>query len=91
MKYMKADSVLPVDLVEELQTYIQGGYLYVPAKKERRKKWGELSGYRTEIEKRNRKIRSDYHRGMSMEDLAGKYCLSVYSIRKIVYTHPNIR
>lgn len=87
MKYMKADSVLPAALLEELQTYIQGGYLYVPAKKDGRKKWGELSGYRTEIEKRNRKIRGDYQRGMNMDDLADKYCLSVHSIRKIIYTN----
>ena len=28
MKYIKADSVLPIALVEELQSYIQSGYIY---------------------------------------------------------------
>lgn len=56
MKYIKADSVLPIALVEELQSYIQGGYIYVPSKKDNKKKWCELSGCRYEIEQRNRKI-----------------------------------
>ena len=46
MKYIKADSVLPIALVEELQSYIQGGYIYVPSRKDSKKKWGELSGCR---------------------------------------------
>lgn len=46
MKYIKADSVLPIALVEELQSYIQGGYIYVPSRKDNKKKWGKLSGYR---------------------------------------------
>lgn len=85
MKYIKADSVLPIALVEELQSYIQGGYIYVPSRKDRKKKWGELSGCRYEIEQRNRKIRKDYQQGKSVDELADIYYLSVHSIRKIIY------
>ena len=60
MKYIKADSILPVALVEELQNYIQGGYIYIPSKKDNKKKWGELSGYKLEIKQRNIKIKKDY-------------------------------
>ncbi len=84
MKYQNAKLILPPGLVAELQEYLQGGYLYVPAK-ERRKAWGELSGYRNEIDARNRKIVQDYNAGLSMEKIADKYYLSVFSIRKIVY------
>ena len=49
MKYVNANTVLPSALVEELQKYIQAEYLYVPAKNEQRRAWGELSGYRAEI------------------------------------------
>lgn len=31
MKYVNAHTVLPDDLVEELQKYIQAGYIYIPA------------------------------------------------------------
>ena len=85
MKYIKADSVLPIAVVEELQSYIQGGYIYVPSRKDSKKKWGELSGCRYEIEQRNRKIRKDYQQGKSVDELADIYYLSVHSIRKIIY------
>lgn len=85
MKYIKADSVLPIALVEELQSYIQGGYIYVPSRKDSKKKWGQLSGCRYEIEQRNRKIRKDYRQGKSVDELADIYYLSVHSIRKIIY------
>lgn len=85
MRYIKADSVLPIALVEELQSYIQGGYIYVPSRKDSKKKWGELSGCRYEIEQRNRKIRKDYQQGKSVDELADIYYLSVHSIRKIIY------
>lgn len=85
MKYIKADSVFPIALVEELQSYIQGGYIYVPSRKDSKKKWGELSGCRYEIEQRNRKIRKDYQQGKSVDELVDIYYLSVHSIRKIIY------
>lgn len=85
MKYIKADSILPIALVEELQSYIQGGYIYVPSRKDSKKKWGELSGCKYEIEQRNRKIRKDYQQGKSVDELADIYYLSVHSIRKIIY------
>lgn len=85
MKYIKANSILPISLIEELQNYIQGGYIYIPSKNENKKGWGELSGYKREIEKRNKKIRMDYKHGKSIEELSKSYFLSIHSIRKIVY------
>ena len=32
MKYLNAQVILPDALVKELQNYVQGGYIYVPAK-----------------------------------------------------------
>ena len=85
MKYINAKTILPKALIEELQNYVQAGYIYVPAKEEQRKSWGELSGYRKELEKRNRKIRAEYVQGISVEELACHYCLSISAIRKIIY------
>ena len=82
MKYVKANSILPISLIEELQNYIQGGYIYIPSKNENKKGWGELSGYKREIEKRNKKIRMDYKHGKSLEELSKSYFLSIHSIRK---------
>ncbi len=85
MKYKNAREILPAPLVEELQKYIQAGYLYIPAKTKCRKSWGELSGYRKELDARNTKILSEYKKGASVEKLAEDYHLSVYAIRKIIY------
>ena len=85
MKYINANEILPVRLVEELQKYMQAGYIYIPAKTEQHKSWGELSGYRKELEERNKRIIADYKQGTSMENLADFYHLSVYAIRKIIY------
>lgn len=85
MKYINAKALLPDALVEELQSYIQGGYIYVPASQEQQKHWGELSGYRRELQQRNHTIVEEYREGASIEFLADKYYLSVYAIRKIIY------
>lgn len=85
MKYVNAKSLLPDVLVEKLQDYIQGGYLYVPAKEKQRKHWGELSGYRKELRQRNINIINEYNNGFSVEYLAERYYLSVHAIRKIIY------
>ena len=85
MKYINANEILPDALVEELQKYVQAGYIYIPAKDEQRKSWGELSGYRKELKRRNQRIVSEYRQGTSVEELADRYYLSIYAIRKIIY------
>lgn len=85
MKYINANKILPDMLVEELQKYVQAGYIYIPAKDEQHKSWGELSGYRKELYERNEIIIKKYQNGVSIEELAEEYYLSVYAIRKIIY------
>jgi hypothetical protein len=52
MKYINAKDLLPDALVKELQRYMQGGYLYIPADQAQKKRWGEASGYRQELQQR---------------------------------------
>ena len=85
MKYINAKEILPDKLIKELQEYVQAGYVYVPAKNEQHKSWGELSGYRKELSKRNSIIISEYRNVASIEELADRYYLSIYAIRKIIY------
>ena len=85
MKYINAKNLLPDALVKELQSYIQGGYLYVPADQAQQKRWGEASGYRQELQQRNCRIRAARRQGASLEHLAEQYCLSIHAIRKIIY------
>ena len=85
MKYINANTILPDILVEELQKYIQAGYIYIPARKEQHKSWGELSGCRKKLKQRNDAIIDKHRHGVSIEELADEYYLSVYAIRKIIY------
>lgn len=85
MKYINANAILPDMLVKELQKYVQAEYIYIPAKDEQHKPWGELFGYRKELAKRNAAIIMEYDNGISVEELAERYFLSVSAIRKIIY------
>ena len=82
MKYINAKTILPEHLLKELQEYVQGCYLYVPAVQS--KQWGEVSGYRRELAERNEKICSDQKAGDSVDALAEKYALSESAVRKII-------
>lgn len=85
MKYINAKNLLPDALITELQRYIQGGYIYIPANPKQPKHWGERSGYRKELAERNFRIIEEYRSGLPVSFLADKYCLSIYAIRKIIY------
>jgi Mor family transcriptional regulator len=84
MKYKNASDVLPENLMREVQKYAAGETLYFPKDRER-KKWGEKTGAREYFQKRNDDIRQKYLRKTSIEHLADEYCLSVETIRKIVF------
>ncbi|MGN7356904.1 CD3324 family protein [Paenibacillus sp. SAF-054] len=86
MKYISADEILPEKLLREVQCYIQGKTLYIPAPKGSRKKWGHDSGQREFLVNRNAEIRKLFQQGENVEKLASSYCLSHDSIKKIVYT-----
>lgn len=84
MKYENARDLLPEHLLRQVQKYISGKLVYIPAR-ERKRQWGAVSGYRQYLQERNRSIRAQYAMGDSMEALAEEYHLSHDSIRKIVY------
>lgn len=85
MKYVKVETVLPDNLIKEIQKYIQGEYIYIPSQAEKKKRWGENSGSRSYIQGRNEEIRNKYSNGFKIKDLAEEFFLSIDSIKKIVY------
>ncbi|MFJ5772187.1 CD3324 family protein [Psychrobacillus sp. NPDC093180] len=86
MTYVKATSVLPEELVREIQKYIQGETIYIPKPDKSYKKWGTLSGERQRIDDRNYSIKQAYKSGTAMAQLAEEFFLSVETIKKIIYT-----
>lgn len=85
MKYISAENILPKELIEEIQSYCQGKYIYIPREQGIRSKWGTESGTKKELETRNKEIKEKFKLGESKEALANDYCLSISSIKKIVY------
>ena len=84
MGYRNAQEIFPEGLLKQIQRYVSGETIYVPARDER-KAWGETSGYQQYIRERNEKIRAEFSDGKSIEDLMDRYALSYDSIKRIVY------
>lgn len=84
MKYQKAQNILPQDVIELIQEYIDGGYLYIPKKDDNKKAWGEKSGTKDSLKKRNMEIFNKYNQGMSIKELYEQYYLTEHSIRRII-------
>jgi Mor family transcriptional regulator len=85
MKYLNANEVFPKELLLEIQKYVSGKAVYVPNLENERIKWGQNTGARDAILKRNYEIKEKMRKGFSIEELSNEYNLSFESIKKIVY------
>ena len=84
MSYIKAEDVLPEDVIRLIQQYVDGVSLYIPRKMENRRAWGCGTKYKTELAERNAAIRAAFDRGESVGALAEEFHLSPKSIRRIL-------
>lgn len=84
MSYKRADDILPENILEILQTYVSGEAIYVPGKKECRKRWGTSTGVNEKLQSRNEQIFSQYQSGASTKELALRYYLTEKSIQRIL-------
>lgn len=89
MKYKKAQNILPKDVLDLVQKYIDGDYIYIPQKDNSKKSWGEVSGIKAELNSRNFEIYIKFSQGTSIKQLSTDYFLSESSIRRILYTYKN--
>lgn len=84
MSYIKAEEILPEELIRQIQEYVDGAYIYIPRKPGTRHSWGQETDYRAELKARNDRIRRDYASGESVAALSRRYHLSEKSIRRIL-------
>jgi len=82
MKYTNANDILPKELIDHIQNYIQGKYIYIPI----RDKCAETSqtDYKIELTKRDNHIYTKHLEGVSNKRLSQMYNLSESSIRRII-------
>ena len=84
MGYRRAEEILPAEIIEIIQKYVDGENIYIPKKAENRKRWGSDTQIRQELSTRNRNIYADWKQGAGCAELAGRYFLSEKSIQRIV-------
>ncbi len=82
MSYIRAEEVLPKELIETIQQYISGENIYIPCVE--KKDWGSQTETRKYYYERNREICDKSRKGVSTVILAQEYFLSEKSIRRII-------
>jgi len=89
MKYRNAREIFPEELLKQIQKYVSGETIYIPAGAEK-KDWGETSGYQQYIRERNASIREAFQKGKKIEALMEQYTLSYDTIKRIVYSKKEV-
>ena len=89
MKYRNAKDVFPEKLLRQIQKYVSGETIYIPAGVEK-KDWGETSRYQQYIRERNAAIRDAFRDGKAIEALMEEYSLSYDTIKRIVYSKKEV-
>ena len=69
MKYENGRNIFPEKLLGQIQKYISGQLVYIPANDNKRE-WGETSGYKKYLLERNRNIKIKFAAGTSIEQLS---------------------
>ena len=82
MSYIKAEDVLPQELIRTIQQYVDGKAIYIPSLQ--KKTWGSETRTRALLLERDRQIYAAYQAGMSVQALAQKYSISDKSIQRII-------
>ena len=81
MGYINAKDILPMELINEIQKYVQGVNLYIPKIPGKKK---TDSSYRYELYERNKEIYERFQSGNKVSELAKMYYLSDKSIYRIL-------
>lgn len=89
MQYKNGKDIFPERLLKQIQKYVSGELIYIPSM-EKKKDWGEVSGYKKILQKRNYDIQLKFRNGVTFDQLAEEYCLSYETIKKIAYSKKEV-
>lgn len=85
MNYENGKELFPEALLKEIQKYASGKLVYIPIA-EKKRSWGESSGYKQYLAERNHSIKEKFRAGAGIRELADEFYLSFESIKRIVYS-----
>ena len=89
MSCRTAQEILPRELIEAIQQYVDGESIYIPSKE--KQDWGTKSNAKRFFRERNESIYEGALRGMRPLELALRYSLSEKSIQRILREQKVIR
>ena len=82
MSYIRAEEVLPRELIETIQHYVNGKAIYIPSTG--KQDWGSKTDTKKYLQERNTLIFEDYRKGAAVSKLAEEFSLSDKSIQRII-------
>lgn len=83
MSYIKAEDILPRELLETIQQYVDGQLIYIPCKE--KQEWGSGTNAKVFFRERNERIYKSFQSGSSARELALTFSLSEKSIQRILH------
>lgn len=84
MGYIRAEDILPEEILALVQQYIDGQSIYIPRRAECHKAWGAETRTRNDLMNRNRQIYEAYQSGVTAMELSTKFFLTVKSVQRII-------
>lgn len=84
MSYQNLIDLLPKELIEQVQEYVDGKVIYIPKKTSNKKQWGENTDTKQFLASRNCQLFLEFKNGMSIKQLSEKYFLAEKSIQRIL-------
>ena len=87
MGYMRAEDILPKEVLELVQQYTDGQTIYIPRKSECHKSWGAGTETKKELMIRNKQMYEEYQAGVPITELSERYFLTEKSVQRIIRSH----
>lgn len=84
MGYIKAEEILPDEIIKMIQQYVDGANIYIPRRDDKRAGWGQINLAKERIYARDMNIYMEYNHGITVAELAERYYLSEKSIWRIL-------
>lgn len=89
MGYIKAGEILPDEIIEMVQQYVDGVSIYIPRKEDKKAGWGQINRAKERIYARDMKIYQEHSQGVNVRELAERHYLSEKSIWRILHKMKN--
>ena len=89
MGYIRAEDILPKEVLELIQQYVDGQAIYIPRRTECHKSWGDGTETKKDLMMRNHQMYTEYRTGVTIAELSRRYFLTEKSVQRIIRDYKN--